>query len=110
MNPARKHTSATLASGWRSSRLASLSRSRMMNSTGVMPNSRLNTRKNVGAYALVGVEMIGDEIEEPFGKDSNDLPLTQMSNRIRANVHEILGVELHEDYRTLAEEPYSVVF
>jgi putative membrane protein len=63
-----------------------------------------------GAYALLGVEMIGDEIEDPFGKDSNDLPLTQISNRIRANVHEILGVELHEDIRTLADVPYSVVF
>ncbi|MDO7854737.1 bestrophin family protein [Hymenobacter convexus] len=63
-----------------------------------------------GAYALLGVEMIGDEIEDPFGKDSNDLPLTQMSNRIRANVHEILGVELHEDVRGLADAPYSVVF
>lgn len=63
-----------------------------------------------GAYALLGVEMIGDEIEDPFGKDSNDLPLTQISNRIRANVHEILGVELHEDIRGLADAPYSVVF
>lgn len=63
-----------------------------------------------GAYALLGVEMIGDEIEDPFGKDSNDLPLTQISNRIRANVHEILGVELHEDVRGLADAPYSVVF
>ncbi len=63
-----------------------------------------------GAYALLGVEMIGDEIEDPFGKDSNDLPLTQISNRIRANVHEILGVDLHEDIRTLADVPYSVVW
>lgn len=63
-----------------------------------------------GAYALLGVEMIGDEIEDPFGKDSNDLPLTQMANRIRANVHEILGVELHEDVKGLADVPYSVVF
>lgn len=63
-----------------------------------------------GAYALLGVEMIGDEIEDPFGKDSNDLPLTQISNRIRANVHEILGVELHEDVRTLGDVPYTVVF
>ena len=63
-----------------------------------------------GAYALLGVEMIGDEIEDPFGKDSNDLPLTQISNRIRVNVHEILRVDLHEDIRALAAVPYSVVF
>lgn len=63
-----------------------------------------------GAYALLGVEMIGDEIEDPFGKDSNDLPLTQLANRIRANVHEVLGVDLHEDVKGLADVPYSVVF
>ncbi|GAA4372472.1 bestrophin family protein [Hymenobacter koreensis] len=63
-----------------------------------------------GAFALLGVEMIGDEIEDPFGKDSNDLPLTQMSNRIRVNVHEILGVELNEEKKALAAAPYSVVF
>jgi putative membrane protein len=63
-----------------------------------------------GAYALLGVEMIGDEIEDPFGKDSNDLPLTQISNLIRANVHEIMRVELDKEVRELADLPYSVVF
>ncbi|WP_400192131.1 bestrophin family protein [Hymenobacter sp. B81] len=63
-----------------------------------------------GAFALLGVEMIGDEIEDPFGKDSNDLPLTQMANRIRVNVHEILHVELNEEKKALADAPYSVVF
>lgn len=63
-----------------------------------------------GAFALLGVEMIGDEIEDPFGKDSNDLPLTQMANRIRVNVHEILGVELAEEKKAIADAPYSLVF
>jgi ion channel-forming bestrophin family protein len=83
----------------------------------IMPFNLLDTYQYMtvpitmfGAYALLGVEMIGDEIEDPFGKDSNDLPLTQISNRIRANVHEILGVELHEDVKGLADMPYSVVF
>lgn len=62
-----------------------------------------------GAYALLGVEMIGDEIEDPFGRDSNDLPLAQMAHRMRVNIHEILGVELHEDKKALAAVPYSVV-
>lgn len=64
----------------------------------------------LGAYALLGVEMIGDEIEDPFGKDSNDLPLTQISNRIRTNVHEILHVPLEAGVKILADLPYSVVF
>ncbi|MCC3151691.1 bestrophin family ion channel [Hymenobacter sp. BT770] len=83
----------------------------------IMPFNLLDTYEYMtvpitmfGAYALLGVEMIGDEIEDPFGKDSNDLPLTQLSNRIRANVHEILGVALHEDVKGLADVPYSVVF
>ena len=63
-----------------------------------------------GTYALLGEEMIGDETEDLSGKDSNDLPLTLISTRIQANVHEILGVELHEDVKGLADVPYSVVF
>ncbi|MVM38571.1 hypothetical protein GO730_15095 [Spirosoma sp. HMF3257] len=47
----------------------------------------------LAAYALIGIEMIGDEIEEPFGLDCNDLPLNQIAQTIRRNVHEILRVE-----------------
>jgi putative membrane protein len=32
-----------------------------------------------------------------------------MANRMRANVHEIRGVKLHEEIRILADVPYSVV-
>ncbi|GAB3951471.1 bestrophin family ion channel [Spirosoma harenae] len=46
----------------------------------------------LAAYALIGIEMIGDEIEEPFGLDCNDLPLNQIAQTIRRNVHEILDV------------------
>jgi ion channel-forming bestrophin family protein len=48
----------------------------------------------MAAYALMGIEMIAREIEEPFGLDANDLPLDQMSQTIRLNVHEILDVGL----------------
>ncbi|GAB4014364.1 bestrophin family ion channel [Spirosoma migulaei] len=47
----------------------------------------------LAAYALIGIEMIGDEIEEPFGLDCNDLPLNQIAQNIRRNVHEILSVK-----------------
>ena len=83
----------------------------------IMPFNLLDTYQYLtvpitmfGTYALLGEEMIGDEIEDPSGKDSNDLPLTLISNRIRANVYEILGVELHDDAKGLADVPYSVVF
>ncbi len=43
-------------------------------------------------YILMGLEMIAEEIEEPFGLDSNDLPLDKISATIRSNVFEILEV------------------
>ena len=41
-------------------------------------------------YILVSVELIAEEIEDPFGVDENDLPLDDMCNTIRANTDEIL--------------------
>ncbi len=48
-------------------------------------------------YALVGIEFIGVEIEEPFGLDCNDLPTHNLALKIEGNVHEILSVELLEE-------------
>lgn len=42
-------------------------------------------------YAFAGIEIIAEEIEDPFGQDANDLPLNRMSNTVRDNVLEILG-------------------
>jgi putative membrane protein len=42
-------------------------------------------------YVLVSIELIAEEIEEPFGIDSNDLPMEEMSLRIKHNVREILS-------------------
>jgi putative membrane protein len=44
-------------------------------------------------YVLTSLELIAEEIEDPFGKDDNDLPTEQMSKNIRKAVHEIFGVE-----------------
>jgi ion channel-forming bestrophin family protein len=51
----------------------------------------------MAGYALMGIEMIASEIEEPFGLDANDLPLDQMALTVRLNVHEILAVELPDN-------------
>jgi putative membrane protein len=40
-------------------------------------------------YFLVSVELISEEIEDPFGGDINDLPLQQLCDKIKANVIEI---------------------
>lgn len=41
-------------------------------------------------YFLVSLEILAEEIEDPFGLESNDLPTDDMAQRIRNNVIEIL--------------------
>jgi len=41
-------------------------------------------------YFLVSIELISEEIEDPFGTDINDLPLNEIALKIKRNVSEIL--------------------
>ncbi len=41
-------------------------------------------------FVLMSVELIAEEIEDPFGKDLNDLPTDELAVKIRENVAEIL--------------------
>ena len=41
-------------------------------------------------YILVSIELIAEEIEDPFGVDENDLPLDSLCETIDANTREIL--------------------
>jgi ion channel-forming bestrophin family protein len=41
-------------------------------------------------YVLASLEMIAEEIEDPFGKDENDLPLKKIADNIKKNVEDIL--------------------
>lgn len=41
-------------------------------------------------YVLASLEIIAEEIEEPFGADENDLPLGRMAQSIQAHIHEII--------------------
>ena len=45
------------------------------------------------AYILLSVELIAEEIEDPFGKDVNDLPTDELSVKIRENVREIFETQ-----------------
>lgn len=45
----------------------------------------------VVSYSFFGLDTIGDEIEQPFGTDDNDLPLDQMSRMIEVNLRQRLG-------------------
>lgn len=42
-------------------------------------------------FAMLGLELMAQEIEDPFGLDCNDLPIGDISQTIRKNVAEILG-------------------
>ncbi len=41
-------------------------------------------------FVLLSVELIAEEIEDPFGTDINDLPTDELAEKITANVREIL--------------------
>jgi ion channel-forming bestrophin family protein len=41
-------------------------------------------------YVLGSLELIAEEIEDPFGRDSNDLPMEKIAENIRKHVAEIL--------------------
>lgn len=42
------------------------------------------------SFVLLSVELIAEEIEDPFGKDINDLPTDELAEKIKDNVKEIL--------------------
>lgn len=42
-------------------------------------------------YVFASIELIAEEIEDPFGEDDNDLPLNNICNRIKTNLDEIFN-------------------
>ncbi len=44
-------------------------------------------------YVLVSLELIAEEIEDPFGLDSNDLPMTSICENIKRSTAEILRID-----------------
>ncbi len=43
------------------------------------------------SYAFFGLDAVGDEIEDPFGEDDNDLPLSAITTMIETNIRQRLG-------------------
>ena len=41
-------------------------------------------------YVIAGIEVLAEEIEDPFGEDDNDLPTDEMAKRIEGIVKTIL--------------------
>ncbi|MGL6094243.1 MAG: bestrophin family protein [Fimbriiglobus sp.] len=46
------------------------------------------------AYFLIGIELTAEDVEEPFGRDGDDLDLTKYCETIRKSAAELLGVGL----------------
>ncbi len=42
-------------------------------------------------YVLASLELVAEEIEDPFGTDANDLPMEKMADNIRKNVEDIIA-------------------
>lgn len=50
----------------------------------------------VASYFLIGLELIAEDIEEPFGDEGDDLPLHTICNNIQKSVSAILSVSDHK--------------
>ena len=61
------------------------------------------------SYILVGLELIGEEIQNPFGIERNNLPLNQISKNIRINVHELMQYYLPHDEKQDAKAKFVIV-
>ena len=46
------------------------------------------------SYCFFGLDSIGDELEQPFGSDINDLPLKGISRAIERNLRQRIGEEI----------------
>ena len=44
-------------------------------------------------YAMAGLEVIGEEIEDPFGQDENDLPFDSVCKSLKKSLAEILDLK-----------------
>ncbi|WP_276372200.1 bestrophin family ion channel [Chryseolinea sp. H1M3-3] len=59
-------------------------------------------------FAMLGIELMAEEIEDPFGLDCNDLPTGDIALTIKKNVFEILEQEVVKE--PAAVEIYTKVF
>jgi putative membrane protein len=51
------------------------------------------------SFTLFGIEEIGMEIENPFGRDYNDLPLDRICKTIKINVNELIDINQYSALR-----------
>jgi ion channel-forming bestrophin family protein len=51
----------------------------------------------ITSFAVMGIEEIGTEIENPFGKDTNDLPIDDICIGIKTNIDELMEFEKNKN-------------
>ncbi len=56
-------------------------------------------------YFLIGIELIAEDIEDPFGYDGDDLPLDNICSGIRATVTQILKVQDDSEFTRSMDLP-----
>jgi putative membrane protein len=54
-------------------------------------------------YVMVGIEVIAEAIENPFGKDKDDLPTDDIAQNIARNVKEVLNSAYNEPLKEKVE-------
>ncbi|MBA4078232.1 MAG: hypothetical protein C0508_24610, partial [Cyanobacteria bacterium PR.023] len=59
----------------------------------------------IGSYFLIGLELIAEDIEEPFGKDGDDLPLDTICATIEGTVNDILQLNRSQKFTTSFRKP-----
>lgn len=63
----------------------------------------------VMSFAMFGIEVISEEIENPFGLEANCLPTSAMSDGIRENVYEILHIKSSFQQHVIDQEKVEVL-
>lgn len=58
-------------------------------------------------FTLLSIELIAEEIEDPFGSDVNDLPTNVLSEKIRNNVEEIIELEVKQPTMSIESKELS---
>lgn len=59
----------------------------------------------IGAYFLIGIELIAEDIEDPFGTDGDDLPLDNICANIKKTVGRVMDVQKNQKFTTSVEKP-----
>jgi len=59
----------------------------------------------ISSYFLIGLELIAEDIEEPFGEDGDDLPLDSICNNIQKSVSQILPVDSKQKFTSSMKLP-----